>query len=85
MFGDSALLESNHSLTIDWSMEQVFEYFSEQITDQEWQLDTQGIGQVTTSGIWTKSLETDLNLIGTLNVFSRGDSNFDLKFTLRTP
>ena len=69
-------------LEIDWSMEEVYRHFAEQITEQDWALDTESIGSVSASGTWTQSPEDNMNLVGTLKVVGLGADSFQLKLTV---
>ncbi len=75
-------IESKADLTIDWSIEEVFTHFSEQIDNQGWVVDTSNIGSTSATGIWTKSHPTEGDLVGTLSVLKVSDESFELKFLL---
>ena len=63
-------------------MEEIYRHFANQMVEQEWALDTESIGSVSGSGIWTQSPEDNMNLVGTFNVVSSGDNWFQLKLTI---
>lgn len=74
--------ETDVELEIDWSMDEVYSHFADQMLEQEWILDTESTGSLSASSIWTRSPEEGINLIGTLNVLSLGENRFQLKLTV---
>jgi len=74
--------ETEVELEIDWSMEEVFSHFAQQMLEQEWAIDTDSIGSLSASGTWTRSPESDINLIANLNVLSLGDNRFQLRLSV---
>ena len=74
--------ETETNLEIDWSLAEVYKHFADQIIGQEWELDTETIGNVSANGNWTRSPTQGMNLIGTLTVLEFSDSNFQLKFRI---
>lgn len=80
--GSSSGIETETSLDIDWEIEEVFNHFAEQISDQEWTVDSQNIGTASASGSWTRSPEPGTDLIGSLTILRTGDEAFELKFNL---
>lgn len=80
--GSSSGIAVDANLRIDWSIEEVFSHFSEQITDQSWVLDSESIGSATATVSWTKSPESGTDLIGTLTVLKINEEAFELNFQL---
>lgn len=76
--------ETEVELEINWSMDEVYSYFADQMSEQEWVLDSASTGSLSASSIWTRSPEEDMNLIGTLNVLSMGENRFQLKLTVES-
>lgn len=74
--------ETDMELEIDWSMEEVYRYFADQMAEQEWALDTESIGSVSASGTWTQSPEANTNIMSTFNVVSLGENRFQLKLNV---
>ena len=80
--GSRSGIETGASLSIDWEIEEVFNHFSDQISGQEWVVDSQNIGSSSATGSWTHSPEPGTDLIGTLTVLNLGEESFELKFQL---
>lgn len=75
-------LESEAPLNIDWEIDAVFNHISEQISDQDWTIDSENIGTSSATGNWTRSPEPGVDLIGTLTVLKLGEESYELKFQL---
>ena len=75
-------IETESQLEIEWTTTEVYQHFADQIAEQEWLLDSESSGNFGANGTWTRSPETNMNLIGTLTVLKTGDSYFQLKFRL---
>ena len=82
--GSSNSMETRDKLNIDWTIEEVFEHFANQIGAQDWTLDSKSVGSASANAIWTKSPEPGVDLIGTLTVLKTDDESFDLLFQLRS-
>ena len=80
--GSSNSIETDASVRIDWSIEEVFSHFTRQIEAQQWSSDSQNIGASSAIGIWVRSPEVGVDLIGTLTILKAGDESFELKFQL---
>ncbi len=74
--------EVRATLSGTWSLEQVFRHFADQIADQGWERDARVTGDAMASGSWTKTVESDIELVGSLVVLSTGDESYDLRFRL---
>lgn len=74
--------ETRAMLNGDWDIERVYEYFSEQIEDQDWDSDAEVIGEQMATGSWTRMAEDDVELVGSLTVLVTGDNAYDLRFRL---
>ena len=81
MSGSSNEWETDGALTIDWSVDEVFEHFATQIGEQGWQLDTSALGTQAAMGIWTRSVD-GLDLAGTLSIVNTGTDNWEMRFRL---
>lgn len=82
MSGSGSDLETENTLSIDWSIAEVFAHFKPQIEAQDWELDSENIGTSSASGTWTRTPEPGMNLVGTLSVIKAGDETYELKFRL---
>lgn len=76
------LAETEANLNSDMEIDEVFSHFSDQIAEQDWELDSEAVGNLSANGYWTKSPEPDLNLIGMLSVLKTSDSNYELRFRI---
>ena len=76
------LVETDGAMTSDQDIEEVYRYFADQIENQGWELDSEAVGTRSANGTWTKSPESNLNLLGRLSVLDSGDSNYELQFRL---
>lgn len=74
--------EADVELEINWSLDEVYDYFADQMSEQEWTLDSASSGSLSASGIWTRSPEGDMNLVGTLNVLSMEENRFQLRLSI---
>lgn len=75
-------MEVDAYLELDWTIDEVYAHFAEQITDQEWELDTESVGNISATGTWVLNPEPDVNLVGTFTVMDSGDSNYQMKFRM---
>ena len=83
--GSNYSAETDTTLEIEMSIEELFEYFAVQMTEQGWELDTQNIGSVSATGNWMRSPEPNVDLVSTLTILDSGDSVYDLKLTVVSP
>jgi hypothetical protein len=74
--------EVRTDLSGDWNMRRVYNYFAEQIEDQDWERDARVIGDSMASGSWTKVVDEDVELIGSLTVLMTGEDAYSLMFRL---
>lgn len=74
--------ETETNLRSDLGIEELYEHFAEQISEQDWELDTEVVGSRSATGNWTKSPEPGIDLIGTLFVLESSESNYELRFRL---
>lgn len=74
--------EANVSIRIDWSIEEVYAHFENQLLAQDWVIDSQTSGELTAVSGWTKSIEGDVELTGFLIISKIDDSDFNLSFSL---
>jgi len=74
--------ETDVELEIDWSMEEVFAHFAQQMVEQEWLLDADSVGSLSAAGTWARSPERGINLVANLNVLSLGDNRFQLRLSV---
>jgi hypothetical protein len=79
--GSSDQMESKTEFTIDWSLAEVREFFSEQIVEQDWALDSETAGDRVALGAWTKE-EDDRVLLGTLQLVSKGEDSYQAIFSV---
>lgn len=75
-------IESRTSISIDWSIAEVYEHFENQIIEQGWELDSNATGSFSANANWQKSPEDNIDLIGILSVLEIADTNFEVKFRL---
>ncbi|MBL4573432.1 MAG: hypothetical protein JKY86_10220 [Gammaproteobacteria bacterium] len=75
-------VETDGSITTDQDIEEVYRFFADQIEAQGWELDSEVVGSLSANGTWTKSPESNLNLIGRLSVLNSGESDYELQFRL---
>lgn len=71
--------ETRANLGLDWNMEDLFDYFAEQIEEQGWTRNSAWVDPVASGGVWAKSPEEDLDLLAILNVIETAKDVFDLK------
>jgi hypothetical protein len=83
MSGSSREMSTEVSIEIDWGIDAIYEHIAEQINRQQWNLDSDSIGEITATGTWLRNVDNVGNFIGTLTVTSAGDNRFDLKFVIR--
>jgi hypothetical protein len=76
--------EMRSNLPVDWELAEVLGYFSEQINEQGWDVDTSWSGDIAAGGVWTKTGDEDMELYGMLSIVQIADENFELKFRLFT-
>lgn len=69
-------------LSGSWNLRRVYEYFADQIAEQDWKRDARVVGDTMASGSWTKTVDGDVELIGNLNILVTDDNNYDLRFRL---
>ncbi len=79
--GSSDQMESKTEFSIDWSLAEVQEFFSEQIIEQDWLLDSEISGDRIAFGAWTKE-DTNRMLMGTLQLVSKGDDKYEAVFAI---
>ena len=77
--------DSEATIEIDWELEEVYQHFATQLSEQGWLLDSESIGNVSGQGIWTHSPEPNLDLIGHFNVVDSGDSEYELTIRIELP
>lgn len=82
--GSSNSMETREKLTSSWTIEEVVKHFADQIEVQDWAEDSKSVGSSSATGIWTKSPEPGVYLIGTLTVLKTDEEWFDLLFQLRS-
>ena len=75
-------VETEANLNIEWSIDEVYSHFEDQINAQDWEIDSQNIGTTTAIGTWTLNPEPDLSLVGVLTVFKTAESSYKLIFKL---
>lgn len=82
--GGSNDYESRGSLQSDMGIDDIAQYFIEQIEQQGWAPDSKVTGSVVASGSWTKTID-DMDLVGTLLIVQQAENTWDLRFrVLRT-
>ena len=79
--GSSDQMESKIEFTIDWRLAEVQEFFSEQIVEQDWVLDSETTGSHVAIGAWTKE-ENGRMLLGILHLISHNDDNYEAVFAI---
>jgi len=79
--GSSDQMESKTEFTLDWSLDEVQEFFSEQIVEQDWVLDSETTGSRVAIGAWTKE-ENGRILLGILHLISNSDDNYAAVFAI---
>ena len=70
------------SIPIEWSMDELYQYFSEQLIAQGWEFDSDWSGSITSGGNWTHSPAENINLVGVLSIIKFAENNFQMKFRL---
>jgi hypothetical protein len=75
-------VDTDGAMTSEQDIDEIYEYFSDQIEEQGWELDSEVVGSLSANGTWTKSPEANLRLIGRLAILDSGESNYDLHFVL---
>lgn len=83
VFGSSSRdhAESKTEFSIDWSLTEVQEFFSQQIVAQEWELDSESAGDRIAFSAWTKE-DNDRLLLGTLQLVSKGENRYQAVFSV---
>ncbi len=71
-----------YKFTVDWSIDQVHDFFEEQILEQGWTLETKGVGDTMALSGWKKVAEDNSELSMILNLDHSGGSQFSLGLNL---
>ena len=73
--------ESRGTLALDWSINEIYAHFAEQIAEQGWATDSEATGAMVATGNWTKYID-DMDLVGTLSILKLADNVWELHFRL---
>jgi hypothetical protein len=73
--------ETRGTVSVDWSIDAIAQYFVEQIEEQGWAADSEVTGSVAASGSWTKTID-DMELVGTLMIVRQAENTWDLRFKI---
>ena len=66
---------------MDWSLSDVYAFFSDQVVEQDWMPDAETSGTRVALGAWTRE-ENNRILLGTLRVVSKGDEHYQAEFVV---
>ncbi|NKB33481.1 MAG: hypothetical protein GKR91_10325 [Pseudomonadales bacterium] len=77
--------ETDAAIEIDWDLEEVYQHFADQISEQDWMLDSESIGSLTATGTWTQVVNQNMNIVTRFNVVNSGDDRFDMEVTVEAP
>ena len=81
MSSSSGQAESKIDFSVDWSLSDVYAFFSDQVAKQDWMPDTETSGNRVALGAWTRE-ENNRILLGTLRVVSKVDDNYQAEFAV---
>ncbi len=75
--------ESSHTLQINWQMDTVYRHFADQVEEQGWSAVGEVVEDPVSSGHWTRQLDPDTRIVGTLMVVESAPETFELRFQLQ--
>lgn len=81
MSSSTGRAESKIDFSVDWSISDVYAFFSGQVVEQDWMPDAETSGNRTALGAWTRE-DNNWVLLGTLRVVSKGDDNYVAEFAV---
>lgn len=81
--GSGNRYESRHTLHIDWQLGGVYRYFAGQVDEQGWSPVGELLEDPVSSGHWTRQVDADTRLVGTLMIIELAPETFDLRFQLQ--
>ena len=74
--------EVRGNLAIDWPIDELADFFINQLEEQEWRNDSSWASGRVAGSAWSLSPEPDLELIGLLSILEIDEGNFELKFRI---
>ncbi len=80
--GSSNDFEMRSNLNIDWSINELYDFFAEQLSEQGWIQDSAWNGSITGGGNWTKNPEENLDLISILSIVEIAEDAFEMKLRI---
>lgn len=81
--GSGNRFETNHTLLVDWPIDSVYRHFAEQVNAQGWSPLGELMEQPVSAGHWTRRVDTDTHLVGTLLIVETAAETFDLRFQMQ--
>lgn len=80
--GSAGGMESRIDMSIDWDLPRLFRHFTDQIAQQNWQIDNETVGSISANAGWTREVD-DMKLLGSLRVVNTADSHYQLQFSVQ--
>ena len=74
--------ETRREFQSDMSVPDLYRFFAEQIVGQGWILDSEASGQISASGNWYRTPESDVFLHGGFDIVQTSESSFGIRFRL---
>src|SRR5690606_37634644 len=74
--------ETRREFESDMSVPELYRFFADQIVAQGWILDSEASGQISASGNWYRTPESDVFLHGGFDIVQTSESSFGVRFRM---
>lgn len=81
--GSGDALTTRSPLVVDWDMDEIVDWFADQLEDQDWEEDVTWEGATSAGSSWRRQVTeagNDIGLVGLLDVIHIEEDNYELRF-----